>query len=104
MTKSKRRTVPKFSTEAQEAKWWYDHREMVEKNLRRAMADGTAERGAAHRLVREARASRNITIRMAEADLQLARQQAEKRGLPYQTYMKSVLHQALTERERRSTP
>ena len=40
---------------------------------------------------------------MAEADLDLARKQAEQKGLPYQTYIKSVLHEALTKQERRHT-
>ena len=53
------------------------------------------------RLTREARSSRNVTIRMAEADLDLARQQAEAKGLPYQTYIKSVLHEALVRYQRR---
>ncbi len=35
-----------------------------------------------------------------EADLDLARKQAEEKGLPYQTYIKSVLHEALMKRER----
>jgi predicted DNA binding CopG/RHH family protein len=49
----------------------------------------------------EARASRNVTIRMVKADLDLARKQAEEKGLPYQTYIKSVLHEALVKRARR---
>ena len=36
-----------------------------------------------------------------EADLALARKQAERKGLPYQTYIKSLLHETLTEREKR---
>jgi predicted DNA binding CopG/RHH family protein len=39
--------------------------------------------------------SRVVSIRLAEDDIQLAREQAIQRGLPYQTYIKSVLHQAL---------
>jgi predicted DNA binding CopG/RHH family protein len=38
---------------------------------------------------------------MAEVDLDLARKQAEEKGLPYQTYIKSALHEALVKRERR---
>jgi hypothetical protein len=67
--------VPKFDTEAEEAKWWDDHRNMAEENLIQAMRDGMARRGAARRLVRKGCVSRNITIRMAEADLDLARKQ-----------------------------
>jgi predicted DNA binding CopG/RHH family protein len=40
-------------------------------------------------------ASRLITIRLPEEDIELARQQASKKGLPYQTYIKSLLHEAL---------
>jgi predicted DNA binding CopG/RHH family protein len=100
-TKADRTKVPKFATEAEEAKWWDDHKEMVEENLIQAIRDGTTHRGTARRLVQEARASRNVTIRMAEADLDLARKQAKDKGLPYQTYIKSVLHEELVKRERR---
>jgi hypothetical protein len=99
-------TVPKFATEAEEAEWWDDHMDVVESNLIEAIQNGTARRGTAGRILTAAReagsgVSRNITILMAEADLDLARKQAEEQGLPYQTYIKSVLHEALTMREQR---
>ena len=99
-SKTHRRKVPKFGNEAEEAKWWDQNRRMVERDMVTALKAGAVERGTARRLVREARASRNVTIRMAEADLDLARTQAEKKGLPYQTYIKSVLHEALVKRQR----
>lgn len=99
--KGERMVVPKFKTEAEEAQWWYDNREKVEDALISAMDNGTIQHGTAQRLTGEARASRNVTIRMVEADLDLARKQAEEKGLPYQTYIKSVLHEALVKRERR---
>lgn len=95
-TKAERPKAPKFATEAEEAKWWDDHKEMVEENLIQAIRSGTARRFA-----RGTRASRNVTIRMAEADLDLARRQAEEKRLPYQTYIKSVLHEELLKRGRR---
>lgn len=42
--------------------------------------------------------SRLLSIRLPENDLALARSLAESKGLPYQTYIKSLLHEAL-ERE-----
>ena len=99
--KGERIVVPKFKTEAEEARWWYDNRDKVEGALSNAMDNGTIRRTTAQRLTSKAGSSRNITIRMAEADLDLARKQAEERGLPYQTYVKSVLHEALVKRERR---
>ena len=99
--KGERIVVPKFKTEAEEAQWWFDNREKVGDALINAMDNGTTRRGTAQRLTSEARASRNVTIRMAEADLDLARRQADEKGLPYQTYIKSVLHEALVKRQRR---
>ena len=42
-----------------------------------------------------------VSLRIPAADLALARKQAEQKGLPYQTYIKSLLHETLTEREKR---
>ena len=33
-----------------------------------------------------------VALRIPAADLALARKQAEQKGLPYQTYIKSLLH------------
>jgi len=43
--------------------------------------------------------SRLLSIRLPEPDISLAQRLAESKGLPYQTYIKSLLHEAL-ERER----
>ncbi len=40
--------------------------------------------------------SRQITIRLGNDELALARRQAEAKGLKYQTYIKMLLHEALT--------
>lgn len=101
--KGERIVVPKFKTEAEEAQWWYINREKIEDVLINAMDSGTIRRGTSQRLATEARVSRNVTIRMAEADLDLGRKQGEEKGLPYQTYIKSVLHEALVKRERHRT-
>jgi predicted DNA binding CopG/RHH family protein len=42
-----------------------------------------------------------VSLRVPETDLALARKQAEQKGLPYQTYIKSLLHETLAEREKR---
>jgi hypothetical protein len=46
--KSEKLAVPKFKTEAEEAKWWYDNREKVEGALIRAIDAGTIRRGRKH--------------------------------------------------------
>lgn len=42
-----------------------------------------------------------VALRISAAGLALARKQAEQKGLPYQTYIKPLLHETLTEREKR---
>ena len=47
-------------------------------------------------------ATRPVTIRMPVADVEVAQEIAERRGVPYQTYIKGLLHKAL-ERERKAS-
>jgi hypothetical protein len=79
-SKADRIKVPRFATESEEAKWWDDRQSMVEENMIRAMRDGTVQQGTAQRLAGAARASRNVTIRMSEADLNLARRSGGSQG------------------------
>jgi predicted DNA binding CopG/RHH family protein len=39
--------------------------------------------------------SRQLTIRVSLSEIELAKKQAEAKGLKYQTYIKMLLHQAL---------
>lgn len=98
----KKLAVPKFATEAEEAKWWDEHMDVVGENLIAGLKNGTAHRGGPRRGLQERGESRNITIRMPLTDLQAAQEMAQKKGLPYQTYMKMLLHQAL-EKERQAS-
>jgi predicted DNA binding CopG/RHH family protein len=45
--------------------------------------------------------TRQISIRLAAADLIMANRLAAKKGLPYQTYIKSLLHEALESESKR---
>ena len=88
--------IPRFKSEEEEAKWWDSHPEVITRLFLQAKKEGKLKRLPATRGVTE-----SITIRLAVNDLEAVRELAEKRGLPYQTYMKMLLHQAL-EKERRS--
>jgi predicted DNA binding CopG/RHH family protein len=88
---SEKRILPEFKSEAEEAKWWFDHQDEVLGDFERASQNGTLVRGAAARVS----ALPTTTIRLDPADIELARQQAEKKGLKYQTYLKMVIHEAL---------
>lgn len=92
----------KFANEAEEAKWWDSQMGVVEKNLVAAIKAGVAKRGGPGRLIQERRESKNITIRVAIADLERARRLAAEKGIGYQTYMKILLKEAL-DRESRQT-
>lgn len=95
---SKKLVVPKFRTEEEEADWWYANREKVSAAFIEAGRRGELNVVTKEQL-RERMAARPVTIRLPEADLALARKQAGRKGLPYQTYIRSLLHETLSERE-----
>ncbi len=88
--------IPKFKSEKEEAEWWDGHPEVVTALFLKAKKEGKINRLPVVR-----GATRSTTIRLPIADIETAQQMAEKRGLPYQTYLKGLLHEAL-ERERRA--
>ncbi len=94
-----RRTVPKFATEAQEAQWWDDNRHVVEQNLLHALADGSAARGTALRLTREARGSKGVAIRIPIDEIERARRLAQRKRMGYQALIRALLHDALARQE-----
>jgi predicted DNA binding CopG/RHH family protein len=92
-----KRTIPAFQSESEEAEWWYKNRARLDKDLVEAAKKGALRRldGATLKTRLAASKSRVVSIRLPEGDIELARHQALEKGLPYQTYIKSVLHQAL---------
>ncbi len=92
-----RRKIPAFKSEAEEAQWWYKNRGRLDKDLLKAAKKGELKRLDQRTLKTRLASSkaRMVSIRLPEEDIQLARRQAAQRGLPYQTYIKSLLHQSL---------
>ena len=104
--KQPKRGNPAFATEAEEAEWWYKNREVHGKQLLAAVKNGEAQLLTKEKLRERIAASKKtpapvVALRIPEADLALARKQAERKGLPYQTYIKSLLHETLAAREKR---
>ena len=94
--------IPKFATEAEEAKWWYDNRELVSDEFQKAAKEGRLRRGGVRRLFAERgipfpepQPLPTTTIRLDPEDIAKARVQAAKRGLRYQTYLKMIIHEVL---------
>ncbi len=90
-----KRAIPVFKSESEEAEWWFKKRGRLDRDMEGAGKKLTRLDQATLKTHLAASKSRVISIRLPEVDLELARKQASKKGLPYQTYIKSVLHQAL---------
>jgi predicted DNA binding CopG/RHH family protein len=92
-----KRVIPAFKTAVEEAKWWYENRKALDQDLVEASKMGGLKRLNQATLKARLAASRArvVSIRLPENDIALARRQAAQKGLPYQTYIKSLLHQAL---------
>ena len=83
-----------------------ENREVHGKELLAAVKSGEAQILTREKLLARLEASKKkpapvVALRIPAADLALARKQAEQKGLPYQTYIKSLLHEALAGREKR---
>ena len=98
--------VPKFATEAEEAKWWFDNQDQVLEEFKQAAKAGTLGRGGVRRLFaekgipfKEPQPLPTTTIGLDPDDIAIARTQAAARGLRYQTYLKMIIHEALRKGE-----
>ena len=78
--------------------WYSTHRDELDRRAAEAIRSGKAK-PLTEKIIQErlkaARESKPVTIRLQVADIELAKAQAERKGLAYQTYLKSLLHQAL---------
>jgi hypothetical protein len=100
--------LPKFANEDEEAKWWYENRELISGEFQKAASEGRLRTGGIRRLFAEkgipfpeekAKLTPTTTIRLDPEDIAKAREQAAKRGLRYQTYLKMIIHEALLRAE-----
>jgi predicted DNA binding CopG/RHH family protein len=89
--------LPKFENEAEEARWWFDNQDMLERDFKEAAANGTLKRGTVMRRALELEAA--STIQLDPSDISKARSLAEKRGLDYQAYLQTLIHEALEREE-----
>ncbi len=85
--------IPKFAGEADEAKWWDNHRSEIEVEIRRRIKQKRPL--TLDNLLQGAKLSQSITLRIAREDLDTARRLAARKGLGYQTYIKMLLREAL---------
>ena len=104
--KNKRKLViPTFASPSAEAEWYYQNRRTLEADMSRRLRAGntkTLAQALAAGARKEKARLRPVTIRMQPDDLETARSLASEKGLPYQTYIKVLLREALRREIRRS--
>jgi hypothetical protein len=93
--------IRRFQSEAQEAQWWFDHREETSSWMEKT----AGERGATNlsevlQRRRQAGPTPTVSIRIDPGDLSRAKILAGRRGLRYQTYLKMLLHEAIDREDR----
>ena len=74
--------APEFRSETEEAQWWDRHQDLI--------ADLLLKHGR-----RGAVPTKNVSVRLPVTDIARARKLAGKRGVGYQTLIKTLLHEAL---------
>ena len=90
--------VPEFQSEEAEAQWWPEQEDKLADSFEKAAAAGPLGRGT---LARRSGAIPPTTIRLDPSDIERAREQAQRKGLKYQTYIKMLIHEALQQEEKR---
>jgi predicted DNA binding CopG/RHH family protein len=100
-----RKPIPKFSTEKEEANWWDDHTDEHDEWMLEAIRAGeTTTLDAVLKKARERSLNPSAdSISIDPADLARARSLAAKKGLEYDTYLKTLVHEALIRDEERLT-
>jgi predicted DNA binding CopG/RHH family protein len=97
---AKKLPTPEFKSEAEEARWYEKNQDALLTEFKNAAKDGTLGRGT----LAKRGLTPTTTIRLDKRDIELAKRQAEQRGLRYQTYLKMLIHQALRAEGPRTPP
>jgi predicted DNA binding CopG/RHH family protein len=98
--------IPRFGATSAEAMWFDKNRKKLEADMSRRLADGdtvTLAAAMAQSAAKEKAKLKPVTIRMHPDDLEAVRRMAAGKGLPYQTYIKVLLREALRRESRKAT-
>lgn len=101
-----KKAIPHFKSEAEEARWWANHQDRLDDYLDlqpKAVPDLAEKLGLPPReeAMQQARSeaerlgTKPVLLKMPVSDLAQARRIAERKGLPYQTLLKSLIHEGL---------
>ena len=93
--------MPKFRSESEEADWWASPAGRAYVKQKSSPSKGMKARGSSLVAKLNKKRSRQIAIRLPEADLAQARQIAERKGIGYQTLLKMLVREGLVREARR---
>lgn len=88
---------PDFANEREEAEWWDANPEYIRQQFELAKAEGRLGHGP---VVQRTDLTTPVTLRISQGDLAAARAQSKEKGVGYQTYMKMLLHEALSKNQK----
>ena len=95
-------------TELEEARWFEENQDRILRLFEKAEKEGSLRIGQKSVGITlskrteslERPRSQKVMLRIPTGDLDRARQQAAQKGIGYQTYIKSLLHQALDQQSK----
>jgi hypothetical protein len=86
-----KRIIPSFATEAEEAKWWFDNSDDLDKDFEEATANGTLKRRTTAR--RFGLVSNFVDLKPSDAER--ARELAARQGVEFEAFVQNLVHEAL---------
>ena len=84
--------LPHFNSEVEEAEWWFANREANGERFAKAIREGRASISTLAQRVAD-----SLSIQLDPSDAEKARKIAESRGLEYKAFVKTLVHDALSE-------
>jgi len=69
----------------------------IEKDILKYKSVSSKERQKIGKIIKKANEKKNISLRVNGQDLELLKLLAEKEGIPYQTFISSILHKFTTD-------
>ena len=94
--------VPTFHSEEEEATWWDTHKQEADDLINRAHQAGAVTHGTVAGPTARAAATKQTTLRLRTDDIRGAKRIALRKGLPYQTLLKMLIHEGLRREEKAS--
>jgi len=100
---SRKFPIPEFPSEVEEANWWDQHREETAQWMEAAVIAGetTTLLAVLDRARQGSGDASAIAIRVDSPDAERARALAAQKGMDCETYLKTLLHDALDRDQRR---